>query len=161
MKVNLLLNNPGDIRSGYINIDGAASVEECQQDGRVSGRLDNLEHTIDANELDELVAMGILDHFPMKQADEVLDHWLSRLKHGGILTVSVTDLRQVARELLDNTADIADINKLLYGEQEQPWQYKYCVFTTSILTNILRAKGYEIVRSVSTSKKAVVTVRRP
>lgn len=161
MKVNLLLANAGDIRSGYLNIDGAATPEECEKDGRIAGAVDNIEHTVDANELEELVAMDILDYFPMHYADKVLDHWLSRLKHGGRLTLSVADLRQVSRELLNNTADIADVNELLFGKQEKDWQFKKCVFTTSILANILQAKGYIIEKKIAINKRAIVTVRRP
>ncbi len=161
MKVNLLLRNPDDIRSGYLNIDGIATADECKADGRIAARVDNLEHTVDANELEELVAMDVLDYFPMKEADEILNHWLSRLKHGGRLTVGVVDLRQIAREVLSNTCDIADANVLLFGKEEEGWQFKHCVFTTTILVNILRAKGYAIESKLAMNKRAIVTVRRP
>lgn len=164
MKVNLLFDNPGDVRSGYLNIDGAVSEEEVQgnpNDSRIAKRVDDLSHTVDANELDELVAMDILDYFPMNHADVILDHWLSRLKHGGELTLSVVDLRQISREVLSNALDISDVNHLLFGKQEKPWQFKNCVFTIHTLVEILGAKGYTIIKKLAVGNRAIVTVRRP
>lgn len=160
MKVNLLLDNPGDVRSGYLNIDGAAIPADCQIDGRMCASVSDLSHTVDVNELDELIAMDILDYFPLEEADKIIDHWLSLLKHGGKLTVGMVDLRQVAREVLANSIDIADVNELLYGKQEKPWQFKKCVCTAPILVNILRAKGHIIERKLAVNNRAIVTVRR-
>lgn len=158
-KVNLLLDNPGGVRNGYLNIDPHAP--ERSPDGRIRAKIEDLSHTLDFNECEELVAHDILDYFGMEEADQVLNHWLSRLAHQGTLSLSVVDLREVARDLLANALDIADINELLYGRQTQPWQLKKCVFTLPILVNMLQSRGYKILTKKSSDYRAIVTVQRP
>lgn len=158
-KVNLLLDNPGDIRNGYLNFDPHAPPQ-CT-DGRIRAEIADLSHTVDFNECEELVAHDILDYFGMEEADRVLNHWLSRLAHQGTLSLSVVDLREVSRDLLANTIDIADVNELLYGRQTKPWQFKKCVFTMPVLVGMLQARGYKILTKKSSGYRAIVTVQRP
>ncbi len=158
-RVNLLLDNPGDVRNGYLNFDPHAP-ENCL-DGRICAAVDDLSHTIDFNELTELVAHDILDYFGMEQADKVLDHWLSRLAHGGTLSLSVVDLREVSREVLANTLDLADVNELLFGRQEREWQFKKSVFTLPVLIGMFEKKGYQVLLKKAANNRAVVTVQRP
>jgi hypothetical protein len=157
MKVNLLLDNPGDIRSGYRNIDPFAN----DIDIRVSGTLDNLSDHVEANEAEEIVANDILDTFPLSDADRVLDNWLSRLAHGGKLTISVVDLRSVSREVLANSISIQDANELLYGRQNAPHFQKKSVFTLQQLATTLEGKGYKLLRRQVENNRVVVTVERP
>lgn len=157
-KVNLLLDNPGDVRNGYLNFD-PQTPGQCS-DGRIRAAVDDLSHTIDANELEELVAHDILDYFGVSEADRVLDHWLSRLAHGGTLSLSVVDLREVSRAVLANALDIADVNELLFGQQERAWQFKKCVFTLPVLVGMLRKKGYKILLQKCADCRAVVTCQR-
>lgn len=157
MKVNLLLDNPGDVRSGYLNIDPFADGV----DTRVKGNLDDLSEHADANELEELVANDILDTFALTDADRVLDNWLSRLAHGGKLTISVVDLRSVSREVLANSISIQDANELLYGRPTAPHFQKRSAFTLQQLAGTLESRGYKLLRKQPENNRIIVTVERP
>lgn len=159
MKVNLLLDNPGDVRSGHVNVDPLAP-DDCR-DGRVRGDVADLAHSVDAAEAEAVVALDVLDYFPGAVADVVLGNWLSRLARGGTLTVSVVDVREVARSLLAGNLSLEEVNELLLGKQEKPWQFKKAAFTLSQLAEVLKNLGYQILARRVQNHRAVVTCRRP
>lgn len=159
MKVNVLLDNPGDCRSGYLNVDPFAPAD-CS-DGRVRGDASDLSTLVDAGECSEVVALDVLDYFPGAAVDQVLRNWLSRLCHGGRLTVSVVDLREVSRALLAGNVSMDDANELLTGKQEKAWQFKKSVFTLSQLVEVMTNLGYRVLAKRVQNYRAVVTVERP
>lgn len=158
MKANLLLEAPNDIRSGYVNIDPLAPHEDPDR-----ATLDpfNLDHTFDAGELSELVAHGLLDYVPNAQLDVVLNGWLSKLAHGGELTLSVIDLREVCRGVLADRLSLDEANTLLFGEQRVQWQFRKCSLTLARLVEVLRAKGFKILSQRLHNYRAYVTCQRP
>lgn len=156
MKVNLLLKNPGGIRSGFLNIDPFADGS----DARVAADVSNLDHSVDAGELDELVALDVLNYFPGDQVDRLLDNWLSKLAYGGTITVGVVDVREVARALLANSIGLDLANDLLHGEHREPWQSRKCSLTLARLAEVLENKGYKILAKRTANFVAVVTAQR-
>ncbi len=159
MKLNLLLDNPGDCRSGFINVDPCAP--DGDEFGRVRGEIWRLDAIADAGEVAEIVALDLLDNCQAMEVDDVLVGWLSRLKHGGMLTLSVVDLREVSRSVLNGNISIMDANELLFGKQERPWQFKKSVFTLSQLVEVLGNLGYRIIAQRVQNYRAVITVERP
>jgi hypothetical protein len=159
MKLNLLLDNPGDCRSGYLNVDPFAP--ESAEDGRVRGDLLKLTEFVDLAEVEEVVALDVLDYFPGHALDEVLSHWLSLLAHGGKLTMSVIDVKEVARAVLANTLSAEDVDELLHGKQEKDWQLRKSSFTLKQLSDVLEARGYKVLARRVQNYRAVVTVQRP
>lgn len=158
MKLNLLLDNPGDVRSGYVNVDPFAPDNDPQ---RVKADVSDLSAVVDAGEATEVVALDILDYFPGPAADAILGNWLSRLAHGGKLTLSVVDLREVCRAVLSGSATPEDANELLLGRQEKPWQYKKSAYTLAQLVEVLTNLGYRVLAKRNQQYRAVVTVERP
>jgi len=159
VKVNLLIDNPGDVRSGYVNIDPLAP--ENDPDGRLKGDVGNLDHAVDGGEAEEILALEVLDYFPGHQADDILANWLSKLAHGGRLTISVVDVKEVARAVCSNNLSIDDINELLHGKQEKPWQFRKSAYTLSQLVEVLSNQGYKVLARRVQNYRALVTVERP
>ena len=157
MKINLLLDDPGAVRSGYLNVD------PCAPDGdvRVRGDVADLGPLVDAGEATEVVALGVLDHLPGHAADGVLRHWLSRLAHGGRLTVGVTDAREVARGVLSGALSIEDANERLCGAQRTAGQFKKSAYMLGQLSGVLESLGYRVLARRIEDYTAVVTVERP
>lgn len=157
MKVNLLLDNPGDVRSGYLNIDPFAPAEGDQ---RVKGDVSDISWAVDDAEATEIVALDVIDFFPARDADRVLNNWLSKLARGGRLTVSAVDVREVARAFLAGTLHLDDVNDLLHGKQEQPWQCRRAAYTLDQLVEVLGNLGYKVLLKRVQNHRAVVTVER-
>lgn len=114
VRVNILLANPGGIRSGHLNLDLA--VREPQPDGRLPGAVADWPQ-VSPNEAEEVIALDILDKLPPEHVEEAFRYWVSRLAHGGKLTVSALDYAEAARYLWDKPADVGLANAVLYGRR--------------------------------------------
>lgn len=159
MKVNLLLDSPGDVRSGYVNIDQFAKPNDSA--GRIQGDVSNLDQYVDTGEATEIIALDILHHFGPNDADTVLSNWLSKLAHGGKLTFSVVDYKEVARGILANTLSADDVNELLHGTQDPAWKGHRSSFTLSDLVQVLQNRGFRVLSKRVQSYRAILTVQRP
>jgi len=155
MKINLLINNHGDVRSGYINLDPAAPQDS--PDGRLPADLSNLGQFVEANEATEIVAHDILDAFPGDKVDEALDNWVSKLAHGGRLVLSVIDFREVSRSYLSHILTIDKVNLLIHGEGHR----RNCSLTLEQLVDVLKNKGLKILIRRVENFRAVVVAERP
>lgn len=159
MRINLLVDSPGDQRSGYLNVDPVAP-EGCG-DGRTRGEPNDLSFAVDPAEAEEIVALDVLDYYPAHAADQVLSHWLSLLRRGGTLTLSVVDVREVARGILSGELSPEDVQELLHGRQERPWQFRKASYTLSQLSDVLQNRGHKILARRNQNYRAVVTCQRP
>ncbi len=159
MKVNILLNNATDVRSGYLNVDPCAPEGDAG-DGRVRAEPHKLD-LLDANECDEIVAHDALDFYQTHEVDRVLDHWLSKLAHGGTLTLSTIDAREVARSFLAGRIDVDEFNVLVHGQQDGPYRSRSCSLTMATLCAVLQDRGMQILSKRVADHRAVVTCRRP
>lgn len=146
MKLNLHMESPGDERSGYVNIDASQSAD--------------IDGFVDDGEASEIVALDVLDYFPGPDVDDILNKWLKKLAHGGVLTLSVVDLREVSRAILAGSISLVDANELLFGKQEKDWQFKKSAFTLSQLAEVLETLGYKVLAKRVQNFRAVVTVQR-
>lgn len=155
VRLNLLLNNPGGVRSGYLNVDPYSQGWAAAADPGDLGGL------CDANEAAELVALEVLDFYPAHLADAALDHWLSRLAHGGEVTLSTVDLREVCRGFLGGYLSHDDANNLLHGIPTHDAGVKRSSYTLGQLVEVLENKGMVVVRKRLQNYRAVVTARRP
>ncbi len=158
MKLNLLLDNHNDVRSGYVNVDPFAPEQDKY--GRVRADVNNLDAVVEAGEATKIVVSDILSYFPPEQVDEILTNWLSKLAHGGTLAVTVVDLREVARKFLANIIPIEDMQSLLHGAQEQPWQFRKSSLTLPLLIEVFTTRGYKILSKRIQNNMATVVVQR-
>jgi len=158
MRVNLLFDNPGAVRSGYLNIDPFAPTPDTH--GRVVGDVNNLDKLVENGEAEEIVAHDILGYFPPQQVDEVLGNWLGKLAHKGILTVACPDVGEAARQFLQNLIRIEDYNVLLHGEQTEGWQLRRSSFTLPLLVGVFTTRGFRVIQKRIQNNFAVVTAQR-
>lgn len=152
MKINLLINSPNDIRSGYLNIDPAADGKDC----RVVGDLAVLD-MVDGNECEEIVAHDILDAYAGENVDIVLSKWLSKLSHGGKLSLSFIDVRSVARALLNGEIDLETFNVYVHGST---YLKKSC-FTLTHMTEVFANSGYNVLVKRLENYRATIVIERP
>lgn len=157
MKINLLLGN-NDLRSGYINVDPLASGEDRQ---RYKADWTNLDDLCCAGEAQEIVALEVLNYLGRDAADKVLAHWVSRLGHGGTLTVSVIDPNRIARALISGELSEQDANGLLYGQQSQPWQCRKLAYSLATLSDKMRQLGLQVLKQVHHGYQCCVMAVRP
>jgi SAM-dependent methyltransferase len=94
--VRLNLGAGDDRRPDWISVDLRPEVADVVCDVR------KLEHWADG-EVDEILAEDILEHFPADQTADLLAEWHRVLRPGGLLTVKVPNLFQLARAIVAYT----------------------------------------------------------
>ncbi len=158
MKINLLIDNPGDYKNGYNNIDPFAP--ETNGDLRLKSDISNLDSLVDDGEANEILALEILEYFPGNVIDDILQNWLKKLAHGGILTISGVDFTEIARGFLSSNLSLEDVNELLLGKQEKSWQTKKSVFTLLKLVEVFEGLGYKILKKRIYNYRAIISIQR-
>jgi hypothetical protein len=157
VKINLLLDSP-NLRSGYINVDPFAAVDDPY---KVAGDVMNLDHLVEAGEATDLVALDIIDYAPLGAADMVLKHWQSKLGHGGTLTVSCVDLFEVARALWHRQLSLEDANSIVHGKQSKQWEFKKGSYSLKTLASTMEENGLHVLKKLVSDYRAVVVAQRP
>jgi trans-aconitate methyltransferase len=142
MKLNLGCS--GDLRShGFINVDvvpnPTAPAEVYRQ-----GDITNLDWLCPAGEADEIVAHNALPRLSYTIVDAVLEHWVSRLKPGGVLKITVPDLRGIAGSIVEDTIDLTKAATLLYGPQDGPQAGFRSAYESKALCDRLVSLGMRI-----------------
>lgn len=150
MKVNLILGDPGVVRSGYLNLD----LTIQQPDGeRLPANPDDFGRIVSPNEAEELLALGVIDRIPGESVLDVLRYWASRLAHGGVLTISALDMEEVSAYLSSNDMKVPDLDSLIYTRRS--------AHTMRSLSDALESLGLRVVRKDWQSLTAFVTAIRP
>lgn len=142
MKVNLLLSGDGP-RSGFLNIDPFAPPDDAL---KTRGDICNLDEYVDDAECDELIALDVLDFLPSPELDNVLDNWIRKIRHGGTIVIGGVDIREVANGLIRQELTLEQANKLLYGTQTAPFDYRKASLTLQKLVEIFQARGFKILQ---------------
>ncbi len=136
MKLNI---GAGGVRlPGYINIDRKTGGEAypLQIGGLDAGTADAL---IDDDSCDEIRASHVLEHFPHALVPEVVKHWASKLKPGGVLKIAVPDFDWIAQAYLDGTP--APIEGYVMGGQTDENDFHKSTFNSSTLVDLFRSAG--------------------
>ena len=158
MKLNLLLNNASWVRSGYLNLDPHAPENDPQ---RTRASVVQLDDHVDDGEVEELLAHDVLEYIPGREADQVLNHWVKKLAHGGILSIRTPDLRAIAHGLTYRLITIDDANLVLHGDQAQDWQTCKATYSLDHLVKVLEGKGLKIIRRLKDGYHCLVVAQRP
>ena len=93
------------------------------------------------NSVDEIRASHILEHFSHKDVLDILRHWTSKLKTGGVLKVAVPDFGKIAKFYLDGEK-INTVGYLMGGQTDKD-DYHHTIFDKQSLYELLKASGLE------------------
>lgn len=157
MKLNLLLNSK-NVRSGFVNVDPLASPDEAD---KVRADVCNLDAVAEDAEVDELVATDVIDYLPARQLDDIVDNWIRKIRHGGTIVVGGVDVREVARGVVNQELDLESANRLLYGFQDAPWEYRKAALTVQKLIDVFASRGFKILHKRLENYYYQVKAERP
>lgn len=91
----------------------------------------------DDGSVDEIRASHILEHFPKAQIFEVLRHWVSKLKPGGLIKISVPDFKKICIAYTEGKK--LDISGILMGGQIDDNDYHKSILDQSSLAKFMAA----------------------
>jgi predicted SAM-dependent methyltransferase len=108
--------------------------------------------------VDLIYACHVLEHFPSKPFEyqkrtwqQVLDNWYSTLKEGGVLRLSVPDIKAACEYYL-LTNDFESVQAFFYGGQKYDFDFHYHGWSEETLTKALLETGFKTVERYDWSK---------
>lgn len=124
-----------NLGSGSCPIDGYVNID--RKTGRQAYPLDYEDNTVD-----EIRASHILEHFSLGEVGQVVRHWSSKLKPGGVLKIAVPDFAKIA-EMYKTDGD--HVAGYLCGGQVDENDFHKSIFDRKSLTALLDHAGlYDI-----------------
>ncbi len=154
MKLNLGCGN--DLRNGYVNIDIAP--------------INNLDHQIDASnlddvcndeEVDEILAVNVLNMLSYKEILNVLQHWVDKLKPGGTIKVVVPDLVELSRAFLNGELKSDHFILQMYGKQEHEHDFHRTGFDVVLLQSVLETVKMQVISKRILNATIVMEAEKP
>jgi hypothetical protein len=157
MKINLLYGSD-NVLSGFLNIDPFAKDEDIKKN---KGRVDNLDEICEDAECLSIIAEDIIDYFSSKEVDNIISHWIKKLRHGGKIVIGGIDLIEVSRSFNNKYIDLINTNLLLFGDQSESWKYRKSCLTSSELVKGLQGLGLNILKNRINNYKYTIEAERP
>lgn len=134
-----------DYREGYINVD-TRNLPRLD----IKWRVDDLAEYVKDRSVVEILALDILEHFPLSEVAGVLDEWVRMLTPGGVLQIKVPDLDILSKTLHDypeNTAEVKHMVDQLYGGQDYSRNFHRSGFNLALLRQLMEEeRGLKIVK---------------
>ena len=91
--------------------------------------------------VDLIYACHVLEHFRRDETVAVLKRWRALLKPGGVLRLSVPDLRACMLHYIEH-GDAHALQSLLVGDGKHPVSHHYWVFDDKLLRSTLADAGF-------------------
>lgn len=117
---------------GYVNLDRKTGGEAFPL--RLPSMID-----VPENSCDEIRASHVLEHFPHAKVQDVISHWASKLKPGGVLKIAVPNFEWIARAYLEGK-DVP-VEGYVMGGQVDSDDHHGALFDAETLVDYLRAAG--------------------
>lgn len=143
MKIHLITNQ--EELNGYININA------LQED------VSNLDKHVMDTECTELITNNTINYIPQNQITQVLNHWISKLRHGATISISSLDIYQVCRSHYNMSLNTSDVINLIYGGTPP----KISVLSMKDLSDFLTQRKLKILKKRATNYESVIIARRP
>lgn len=139
MKLNLIRDS-NDVISGYVNIDPYGKSESV-----VIHSYENLDDIAENAQCTDIIARDVIDYIEPLNIDNVLRHWLSKLRINGKITISGTDLMSVCEKYVEGAFDADVATALIYGERTESHKYKKNASTLENVVRFLEMCGLKII----------------
>ena len=160
MPLQLNLGCGDKILDDYVNIDVAPSRNGRQPD--VISDLRQLPY--ETQSVDLILTVHVIEHFYSWEVEQLLCHWLTRLKPGGTIVIECPNLLTAAQRLLDDESLASDITNgrgghvmwPLYGDPgwKDPLMCHRWGYTPASLMKLLSDCGYRDARQEPAEFKA-------
>jgi hypothetical protein len=125
----------GDLQQGYDNIDIRRLPDTIQADIR------HLPYELET--VDEIRAIDVYEHVSFNMSQQLLTHWVSLLKAGGLLIIQGPSIEVLARRILTSTniKDIEDSIAYIFGNQDYKENVHYTALHPELMEYYLRNAG--------------------
>jgi len=150
MKLNIGCGN--DIKEGYLNID----IRNLSGVDKVS----KIEDLTGFENIEEILALDILEHFSIIQVPTILKTWYSFLGIGGTLILKVPNIKSLSESYLNSKISVDYFVARLYGRQNYEYNYHKSGFDIDSITRSLQSIGFKDIKILSTKKHNITMEAR-
>lgn len=123
-----------NLGSGVNEIEGYVNVD-------ISNGLNVYPLEFESESADEIRASHILEHFPYRETQNIVNEWVRVLKPNGILKIAVPDMRWIASQILLSNPRVFPLQSFIMGGQIDNYDYHKSVFTSETLYSFLATAG--------------------
>ena len=145
-KLNLMWDNDSGLiyGDGFINISPFINQET---DNIKRGNVKDINRFADNGECEEIIALDVIDYLDIKDVVNTINHWISKLAHGGHIIIGGIDCYEVARNFTRYNITLMQANEAIHGKySEKPYLLKRTQFTLKGLCELLVQSGLKIVK---------------
>lgn len=144
MKLNLIwdIDNANIYGEDFINLCPFLNQE---QHNIKRGNIMNLDNVVDNGEAETIIATNIIDYLELKVVVPTIQHWVSKIQHGGKIIISGTDMYEICRNFTRYNITLVQTNEILHGKySDKPYLVKKTQFTLKGLCELLIDCGLKI-----------------
>ena len=133
----------------YIGLDtpvisGHTTIDPMGGEGKVAIDFRNLDSIVDEGECDVINAK-VLDYIHGSEIYGVIQHWASKLAHGGTIILGGRDILEVSKMVVAGLSN-SDSNKLVYGLNNSSWGIMKGMYEANEIAGILIELGLKITK---------------
>lgn len=147
--------------SGHLNIDPAPQPDGDKGFDVVPLDPRNIDSVVNDAECNELIIEDIVDYVPRNELKPVLQGWVKKLRHNGILHLCGTDLFEISRLYLTGRVNNDEINLVLYGGRQHSWDQKSGLTNIREVVDLLTQLGLQVTLQKLDGIKLVIEAVRP
>lgn len=94
--------------------------------------------------VEEVIMYHVLEHFPVTEAAKLIADIARALRPGGVLLVSVPDIKGTAKLLAEAATEQEEdwAIRLIHGTQRNRWSHHYCGYVPRTLMDLLSRNGF-------------------
>ena len=146
--------------NGYLNICQGPATTNDQE--RVYAELQNIDNMVDHNECTDVLALDVIDYLPLGLRHNVINHWCTKVAHGGTITLSGLNLQEVTRLIFNGKiSDVAEINRIVYGNISNVWTIRKSFTPPEDTAGMIMSTGqFDIVAQRFDGVFYVITAKR-
>lgn len=145
MKLNITTKRNQEPVKGYQTVDFDADIDQIAED----------------SQCEEILALNVIDYISVANLDATVQLWVKKLRHGGIIKISGTDLFLVAKAIDNKSMDISTANLHLYGSQETEDDFKLCCLEAGQIKLTLQSLGLKVVKIRYNDPNYLIEAERP
>lgn len=151
-------NKNGDVKKVNIGCGTLTQFDYINIDSRELDGVDIVADVkklpFDKNELDEVYAAHLLEHFEDETLEkELLPYWYSLIKINGKIRIIVPNIGEMAKQYSDGKIPFSQFKEIVFGGQEYSGNYHYTMFDEDKLKSLLEKVGFKKVTVISNKRE--------
>ena len=138
--------------SGKINLQGWINIDiQDKKHIHIKEKDFKLECFTDKS-ISEIYLCHVLEHFTENEISNLINIFSRKLKKGGILRISVPDFDNILEIYKKKKNNIEKIHPILFGGQDNPYNFHKSAFNKQKLIRILRKNNFKKIQEWDTLK---------